>query len=64
MSGDSLSTTELYLLSQLLVAGRINYKELCDMNKMPMKVREEALHRLQYENIIEHTLYNPYSSGK
>ena len=53
---DDLSTTETYLLAQILVSGNLTYQEICDMNDMLSEVRDDALLTLQKKGYLEHTM--------
>lgn len=55
--GDSLKTTEKYVLAQLLVAGSINYVEFVKLNNMLVEVRNDALSTVVMNDYFDELLY-------
>lgn len=55
--GDSLKTTEKYVLAQLLVAGSINYVEFVKLNNMLVEVRDDALSTVVMNDYFDELLY-------
>jgi hypothetical protein len=55
--GDSLKTTEKYVLAQLLVAGSINYVEFVRLNNMLVGVRDDALRTVVMNDYSDELLY-------
>jgi hypothetical protein len=55
--GESLKTTEKYVLAQLLVSGSINYVEFVGLNNMLREVRDDALRTLIMDNYTDEILY-------
>lgn len=55
--GDSLKTTEKYVLAQLLVAGSINYVEFVQLNNMLVEVRDDALSTVVMNDYFDELLY-------
>jgi len=55
--GNSLKTTEKYVLAQLLVAGSINYVEFVRLNNMLVGVRDDALRTVVMNDYSDELLY-------
>lgn len=68
MAEDSpeLTTTEQYILSQLLVCGAVTQVEYENAvnDKFSRTVRENWLEQLEEKGLLQHTLYDNYGSTR
>lgn len=52
-----LSTSETYVLSQILVCGDITWEEFRSVNEMPVSVQRETIDTLERVGVLDETLY-------
>jgi hypothetical protein len=52
-----LSTSERYVLSQILVCGNITWEEFRSVNQMPVSVQREKIDTLEQVGVLDETLY-------